>query len=122
MAATTRSGDSPSGGRHDRAAFLRGALGDHHQPLQQPSSGTGRAWNRDEAMALLEQHEWNRANANTANTMADQLNARYGPVSGRSPVNTGGRSRVASGSSSGSGGGGGVRGRNGHPVDCRGLV
>ena len=134
--ATASLGGNGSGGGQNRAAFFSNALGGSQgiqrlgqpRPPPQPSSGGEQAWNRDEAMAMLEQHEWNRANANSANAMADQLNARYGPMSpsgsggggggdsggGRSPTAAGNRPPAMSPS-----GGSDVGGRNGHPVNCR---
>lgn len=108
--------------QQNRANFLRSALGagvthQQAQSTQSTQSNGGRAWNRDEAMALLEQHEWNQANASSANVMADRLNARYGPSGASSGPSPPGRRRV---SPSGAGGArsGDVRGRNGHPLDC----
>ena len=64
-----------------RGLYLQNALGSSAQtttmPLTSPQACHDRAWNRAEAMELLEQHEWSRANTSSANEMADQLNDRY---------------------------------------------
>ena len=79
---------------NERILHLNTALGSSsssdNTPIVSPSQAChNRAWDRAEAMAALEQHEWSRANAASANEMADQITDRYANTlqrGARSPV------------------------------------
>lgn len=83
-----------SGYANERVLHLQNALGNDSTStssgVSSPSQAChNRAWNRAEAMAALEQHEWSRANTATANEMADQITDRYADTiqrGARSPV------------------------------------
>jgi hypothetical protein len=82
--------ETTSSSAHDRGLQLQNALDAYSSGARSsspppttaisptsPMACHNRAWNRVEAMEMLEQHEWSQANTSSANTMADELNDRY---------------------------------------------
>jgi hypothetical protein len=98
---------------NDRGLYLENALGGSSgTPMNRvipaatsPQACHNRAWDRAEAMALLEQHEWSNANTSSANAMADEMNDRYADTIQRG--RNGGRNSMPIVSNNG-----------GHPVNC----